>query len=140
MKEFKFFDRERVPAVVFAGMMQYDGDLKIPEKFLVNPPRIDNTVSEYLVASGVRQLPYLKPEVRHVTYFWNGNRTEKFDEASETYFEVPSDRVEFNELPWMKGAEITDKVIETIEAEGMISSGLIIQMRHGGHTGILKPL
>lgn len=140
MKEFKFFDRERVPAVVFAGMMQYDGDLKIPEKFLVNPPRIDNTVSEYLVASGVRQYAISETQkFGHVTYFWNGNRTEKFDEASETYFEVPSDRVEFNERPWMKGAEITDKVIETIEAGGY--DFIRLNYPNGdmvGHTGDLE--
>lgn len=140
MKEFKYFERERVPAVVFAGMMQYDGDLKIPAKFLVNPPRIDNTVSEYLVASGVRQYAISETQkFGHVTYFWNGNRTEKFDEASETYFEVPSDRVEFNERPWMKGAEITDKVIETIEAGGY--DFIRLNYPNGdmvGHTGDLE--
>lgn len=140
MKEFRFFDRERVPSVVFAGMMQYDGDLKIPEKFLVNPPRIDNTVSEYLVASGVRQYAISETQkFGHVTYFWNGNRTEKFDEASETYFEVPSDRVEFNERPWMKGAEITDKVIETLEAGGY--DFIRLNYPNGdmvGHTGDLE--
>ncbi|HPR37607.1 MAG TPA: 2,3-bisphosphoglycerate-independent phosphoglycerate mutase [Spirochaetota bacterium] len=140
MKEFKFFDRERIPSVVFAGMMQYDGDLKIPAKFLVNPPRIDNTVSEYLVASGVRQYAISETQkFGHVTYFWNGNRTEKFDEASETYFEVPSDRVEFNERPWMKGAEITDKVIETIEAGGY--DFIRLNYPNGdmvGHTGDLE--
>jgi 2,3-bisphosphoglycerate-independent phosphoglycerate mutase len=140
MKEFKYFERERVPAVIFAGMMQYDGDLKIPAKFLVNPPRIDNTVSEYLVASGVRQYAISETQkFGHVTYFWNGNRTEKFDEASETYFEVPSDRVEFNERPWMKGAEITDKVIETIEAGGY--DFIRLNYPNGdmvGHTGDLE--
>ncbi len=114
--EFTQFDRVRRPDVVFAGMMQYDGDLKIPEKYLFNPPRINRTVSEFLVNAGVTQYAISETQkFGHVTYFWNGNRTEKFDERSETYFEVPSDRVEFNERPWMKGAEITDKVIETIE-------------------------
>jgi len=140
MKEFKFFDRERRPDVIFAGMMQYDGDLKIPARFLVNPPRIDRTVSEYLVNSGVRQ--YAVSETQkfgHVTYFWNGNRTEKFDAAAETYFEIPSDRVEFNERPWMKGAEITDKVIETIEAGGF--DFIRLNYPNGdmvGHTGDLE--
>lgn len=27
---------------LFAGMMQYDGDLRLPAKFLVPPPAIDN--------------------------------------------------------------------------------------------------
>lgn len=116
-ENFTYFDRERRPDVVFAGMMQYDGDLKIPEKFLVSPPHIDRTVSEYLAENGVKQ--YAVSETQkfgHVTYFWNGNRTEKFNPVMETYYEIPSDRVEFNERPWMKAADITDKVIETIES------------------------
>ncbi len=115
-KDFAQFDRVRRPEVVFAGMMQYDGDLKIPEKYLVNPPRINRTVSEFLVNAGVTQYAISETQkFGHVTYFWNGNRTEKFDEKSEVYFEVPSDRVEFNQRPWMKCADITDKVMEATE-------------------------
>ncbi|MCL1864912.1 MAG: 2,3-bisphosphoglycerate-independent phosphoglycerate mutase [Spirochaetes bacterium] len=114
---FKHFDRERMPDVVFAGMMQYDGDLKIPKKFLVFPPSIDKTISEYLADSGIKQYAISETQkFGHVTYFWNGNRTEKFNDRFETYFEVPSDKIEFNERPWMKAAEITDKVIEIIES------------------------
>ncbi|CAI5949868.1 unnamed protein product, partial [Closterium sp. NIES-64] len=47
-------DRIRVPKVHFAGMMQYDGDLKLPAKFLVAPPVIENTSGQYLVKNGVR--------------------------------------------------------------------------------------
>jgi 2,3-bisphosphoglycerate-independent phosphoglycerate mutase len=47
----------------------------------------------------------------HVTYFWNGNRSGKFDDKRETYVEVPSDRVPFEQRPWMKAAEITDRLI-----------------------------
>ena len=36
-------------------MMQYDGDLGVPEKFLVSPPAIDRTMSEYLSNAGIRQ-------------------------------------------------------------------------------------
>jgi len=115
--DFPYFDRERRPDVVFAGMMQYDGDLKIPEKFLVFPPHIDSTISEYLADAGVKQYAISETQkFGHVTYFWNGNRTEKFNAEMETYFEIPSDRVEFNERPWMKAADITDKVIEIIES------------------------
>ena len=53
----------------------------------------------------------------HVTYFWNGNRSEKFSETLETYEEIPSDRVSFDERPWMKSAEITDRVIEVIRSK-----------------------
>jgi 2,3-bisphosphoglycerate-independent phosphoglycerate mutase len=114
--DFPHFDRIRKPDVVYAGMMEYDGDLKIPKKFLVHPPHIDNTVSEYLAETGVKQYAISETQkFGHVTYFWNGNRTEKFNDDLESYFEVPSDRIEFNQRPWMKAAEITDKVIEVVQ-------------------------
>jgi 2,3-bisphosphoglycerate-independent phosphoglycerate mutase len=52
----------------------------------------------------------------HVTYFFNGNRSGMFDESLETYIEVPSDVVPFEQRPWMKCAEITDKVCQAIES------------------------
>ena len=48
--DFDKFDRVRVPRVTYAGMMEYDGDLHVPNHFLVNPPEIDRTLSEYLRA------------------------------------------------------------------------------------------
>jgi len=115
--EFPYFDRERKPEVLYAGMMQYDGDLMIPENYLVTPPNIERTVSEYLAESGVKQFALSETQkFGHVTYFWNGNRTEKFDDATEEYCEIPSDRIEFNERPWMKAGEITDEVIRQIKS------------------------
>ena len=113
--DFKPFDRGPRPDVLFAGMMQYDGDANIPANFLVTPPRITGTLGEYLADTGVHQLAISETQkFGHVTYFFNGNRAEKFSEALEDYVEVPSDRVPFEERPWMKAAEITDKVIEAI--------------------------
>jgi len=115
--DFTHFDRERRPNVVYAGMMEYDGDLKIPKKYLVFPPMIDRTISEYLADSGCRQFAISETQkFGHVTYFWNGNRSGKFDEKTEDYEEIPSDRIEFNQRPWMKAAEITDSVIKAVES------------------------
>ena len=115
--EFTPFDRKRVPKVVYAGMLEYDGDLHIPHKYLVSPPEITNTMSEYLTLSGVSQLAISETQkYGHVTYFWNGNRSGKFSEELETYIEIPSDVVPFEQRPWMKCAEITDKLIECIES------------------------
>jgi len=101
--------------VKYAGMMQYDGDALIPKKYLVNPPGIDRTVGEYLVKAGIRQLAISETQkFGHVTYFFNGNRSGKFDDSLEDYVEIPSDRVPFEDRPWMKAAEITDKVVEAI--------------------------
>ena len=114
---FDKFDRGAVPNVLYAGMLEYDGDLHIPHKYLVNPPQIRNTLTELLVENGINE--YACSETQkygHVTYFWNGNRSEKFSEELETWQEVPSDVRSFDECPWMKGTEITDLVIEAIES------------------------
>jgi 2,3-bisphosphoglycerate-independent phosphoglycerate mutase len=110
--EFPYFDRQRVPRVTYAGMLQYDGDLQIPERFLVPPPAIRHTLGEFLSGTGVSQLAISETQkYGHVTYFWNGNRSGKFDDKLETYVEIPSDRVPFEQRPWMKSAEITDELI-----------------------------
>ncbi len=115
--EFTKFDRVRYPKVMYAGMLEYDGDLHIPSRYLVNPPEITNTMGEYLSDTGISQFALSETQkYGHVTYFWNGNKSGKFNEKLETYVEIPSDVVPFEQRPWMKCAEITDKLIEAIES------------------------
>ena len=115
--EFDKFDRKRVPVVLYAGMLEYDGDLHIPSRYLVNPPEITNTMTEYLVSAGVNELAISETQkYGHVTYFWNGNKSGKFSDELETYIEIPSDVVPFEQRPWMKCAEITDKLIECLKS------------------------
>ncbi len=114
---FDKFDRVRVPKVLYAGMLEYDGDLHIPSKYLVNPPTITNTMTEYLVSAGIPELAISETQkYGHVTYFWNGNKSGKFSEELETYIEIPSDVVPFEQRPWMKCAEITDELIECLKS------------------------
>ena len=116
--DFDKFDRVRRPAVRFAGMMQYDGDAHIPTRFLVSPPAIDRPLGEYLCATGMRTLAAAETQkFGHVTYFWNGNRSGYFDEKLEKYLEVESDRVEFSQRPWMKCAEVTDAILQELDAQ-----------------------
>ena len=115
--DFDKFDRVRVPNVLYAGMLEYDGDLHIPSRYLVSPPEITNTMTEYLVSAGVNMLAISETQkYGHVTYFWNGNKSGKFSEELETYIEIPSDVVPFEERPWMKCAEITDKLIDCLRS------------------------
>ncbi len=115
--DFDKFDRKRVPAVLYAGMLEYDGDLHIPSRYLVSPPEITNTMTEYLVGTGVMSLAISETQkYGHVTYFWNGNKSGKFSEELEDYIEIPSDVVPFEQRPWMKCAEITDKLIECLRS------------------------
>jgi 2,3-bisphosphoglycerate-independent phosphoglycerate mutase len=114
---FDKFDRVRVPCIFYAGMLSYDGDLHIPSHYLVNPPEIKNTMGEYFAASGIKQ--YAVSETQkfgHVTYFWNGNRSGKFSDELEVYEEILSDIVPFEQRPWMKCAEITDKLISALRS------------------------
>ena len=116
-EDFDKFDRVRAPKVVYAGMLEYDGDLHIPSRYLVSPPEITNTMGEYLADTGVNQFAISETQkYGHVTYFWNGNKSDKFSEELETFMEIPSDKVSFDERPWMKSAEVTDAVIEAMES------------------------
>ena len=137
--EFDKFDRVRYPKVVYAGMLEYDGDLHIPSKYLVNPPEISNTMGEYLANTGVAQYAISETQkFGHVTYFWNGNKSGKFSEELETYVEIPSDVVPFEQRPWMKCAEITDEMISALR-EGKYTY-YRVNFPNGdmvGHTGSL---
>ncbi len=116
-EDFDKFDRVRVPKVMYAGMLEYDGDLHIPKKFLVSPPEIKNTMGEHFCKEGISQLAVSETQkYGHVTYFWNGNKSGKFDDKLETYKEIRSDVVPFEQRPWMKCAEITDELIEEIKS------------------------
>lgn len=115
--EFDKFDRGQKPEVMYAGMLQYDADLKIPTNYLANPPKIKDTMSEYLVKNNVKTYAISETQkFGHVTYFWNGNRSEKFSDELETWVEIPSDVIPFDQRPWMKSAEVTDELIKAIES------------------------
>lgn len=138
-KDLKYFKRDPDVSVHYAGMMQYDGDLNLPEDYLVAPPAIDQTISEFLVHEGLKQFACSETQkFGHVTYFWNGNNSQKFSETLEVWEEIPSDRISFDLKPEMKAEEITDAVLRAL------SSGeykfLRLNYANGdmvGHTGNL---
>ena len=136
---FDVFDRGDLPDVLFAGMMEYDGDLKIPPLYLVNPPAISRTMSEYLVHNGVSQLAVAETQkFGHVTYFWNGNNSKPFDSELELWVEVPSDEGPFDNTPEMKAREVTEVVIEDLRNRG--HRFIRVNLANGdmvGHTGSL---
>ncbi len=138
--EFPYFDRGPRPDVFYAGMTLYDGDLQIPKHYLVAPPSIDRTMGEYLARNGYRQVACAETQkFGHVTYFWNGNRSGMFADDLERYIEVPSDRVPFEQRPWMRAAEATDAFLGAIEdfrphfARINYANGDMV-----GHTGVLR--
>ncbi len=139
-KDFDKFDRGDYTGVKFAGMLEYDGDLKIPTHYLVQPPVIKNTLTELLCKHGLSE--YAVSETQkygHVTYFWNGNRSGKVDEKLETYEEIPSDVIPFEQEPAMKSKEITDHMIAAMESKKY--DFLRCNFPNGdmvGHTGVIS--
>ena len=139
-KDFDKFDRGDYTGVKFAGMLEYDGDLKIPTHYLVQPPVIKNTLTELLCKHGLSE--YAVSETQkygHVTYFWNGNRSGKVDEKLETYEEIPSDVIPFEQEPAMKSREITDHMIAAMESKKY--DFLRCNFPNGdmvGHTGVIN--
>ena len=139
-KDFDKFDRGDYTGVKFAGMLEYDGDLHIPTHYLVQPPVIRNTLTELLCEHGIRE--YAVSETQkygHVTYFWNGNRSGKVDAELETYEEIPSDVIPFEQAPAMKSAEITDALLKAMESGKY--DFLRCNFPNGdmvGHTGVIE--
>ena len=116
-KDFDKFDRGDYTGVKFAGMLQYDGDLNIPENYLVQPPVIKNTLTEVLCEAGIHEFACSETQkYGHVTYFWNGNRSGKVDEALEDYLEIPSDVIPFEQAPAMKCKEVTAAMVQAMES------------------------
>ncbi len=139
-KDFDKFDRGDYTGVEFAGMLEYDGDLHIPSNYLVQPPVIKNTLTELLCEHGIRE--YAVSETQkygHVTYFWNGNRSGKVCEELETYEEIPSDVIPFENAPAMKSAEITASMLKAMESGKY--DFLRCNFPNGdmvGHTGVME--
>ncbi|MBN2418027.1 MAG: 2,3-bisphosphoglycerate-independent phosphoglycerate mutase [Deltaproteobacteria bacterium] len=139
-KDFTEFDRGQLPDILYSGMMEYDGDTHMPPNYLVQPPDIERTVSEYLCAARVKSFAVSETQkFGHVTYFWNGNRSGYINEKLEKYIEIPSDRIEFDKAPEMKAFEIKDTVTNLLR-EGEYRFGRL-NFPNGdmvGHTGVMS--
>ncbi|MGL5831064.1 MAG: 2,3-bisphosphoglycerate-independent phosphoglycerate mutase [Candidatus Altimarinota bacterium] len=136
-ENFNKFERGKLPNIFYAGMLEYDGDLKIPKNFLVAPPKLDKTMGEYLAANRVTQYAISETQkFGHVTYFWNGNWSGKFNQENEVYREIPSKQIAFEQQPEMMAKEITDELIAAIKSNKY--KYLRVNYANGdmiGHTG-----
>ncbi|CAA3014129.1 2,3-bisphosphoglycerate-independent phosphoglycerate mutase-like [Olea europaea var. sylvestris] len=140
-EDFDKFDRVRFPKIRYAGMLQYDGELKLPSHYLVSPPEIDRTSGEYLVHNGIRTFACSETvKFGHVTFFWNGNRSGYFNQEMEEYVEIPSDiGITFNVQPKMKALEIAEKARDAILSHKF--DQVRVNLPNGdmvGHTGDIE--
>lgn len=137
LEDFDLFDRGELPDLYFCGIIEYDGDAHIPSKYLVSPPVIKNTMVEYMCDMGLKTFAISETQkFGHVTYFWNGNRSGYLCEELESYVEIKSDVIPFNQKPKMKAREITDATIALLKEPDMRFGR--INFANGdmvGHTG-----
>ena len=114
--DFPHFDRVKRPDVYFAGMTEYNEDLHVPEHVLVSSPVFKHTLTKHLASRGKRQYAVSETvKFGHITYYFNGNSYEVPE--GEVEEEVPSYLEPFDTRPWMKSAEITDKLLAAIESQ-----------------------
>ena len=114
--DFPHFDRVKRPDVYFAGMTEYNEDLHVPEHVLVGSPVFKHTLTKHLASRGKKQYAISETvKFGHITYYFNGNSYEVPE--GEVEEEVPSYLEPFDTRPWMKSAEITDKLLAAIESQ-----------------------
>lgn len=104
--EFKAIDK-----CLFAGALQYDAELGLPKMYLCPPPKIENTLSEYLCSKKVHQYTVAETvKFGHMTYFFNGNKFKPFSDEYEVWKEFKSDICAnmYNRNPKMQSKKITD--------------------------------
>ncbi len=114
--DFPYFDRGdyRPDEVYFAGMTEYNSDTHVPEHRLVEPNSYSDSLHDFLGAKGINQLAVTETvKMGHLTYYFDGNSYNKAE--GEEFIEVASYTELFETRPWMRSAEVTDKVLENIE-------------------------
>ncbi|MFX1327779.1 MAG: 2,3-bisphosphoglycerate-independent phosphoglycerate mutase [Promethearchaeota archaeon] len=136
-ENFNEFKRDYYPHVQYYGLLQYDDKLNIPKNYFIEPPKINNTISDYLSLEEISQFAIAEThKYGHVTYFWRGNRDIKI--KGEDCVEIKSDPSEtIKDQPKMKAYEVRDELIKAI-ISGKYKF-LRVNFANGdmvGHTGV----
>jgi 2,3-bisphosphoglycerate-independent phosphoglycerate mutase len=136
---FARFERQRmIQPVAALGMVQYSGALARRMTAIFGPNLPDRTFGEIVSAAGLTQLRIAETEkYAHVTYFFNGGVERIF--PGEQRIMVPSPQVATYDLkPEMSAFEITDRLVEAIEAERF--DVVVVNFANAdmvGHSGII---
>lgn len=136
-KEFEGFSRKNgYVKLAFATMTQYEKGLDV--EIAYQPQTLTNTLGEVLYKEGMKQLRIAETEkYAHVTFFFNGGVEAPLE--GEERILVPSPKVATYDLqPEMSAIEVTDKVVEQINAKN--HDIIILNFANGdmvGHTGVV---
>jgi 2,3-bisphosphoglycerate-independent phosphoglycerate mutase len=134
---FSGFQREIIPNLYFASMVEYRKDY--PPNIIVPKQYITMPLGRIISSNSMKQLRIAESEkFPHVTYFFNGGMSVRYD--GEDRIEVPSPSVPlYDEKPEMSAEEITDILINRINAD--IYDFILVNYANPdmvGHTGNLE--
>jgi len=132
-KNFADFDRGDISVAAVTCMMPYDRDLDLPYAF--EPEKPQTTLGHAISSFGLAQLHCAETEkYAHVTYFFNGGRTQPY--AGENQLLIPSPSVATYDLkPSMSAKEVADAVVAAI-SKGRFAF-IVVNFANGdmvGHT------
>ena len=114
--DFKGFDRKKTVKNYFVCMAQYDAEM--PNVQVAYPPEeLSMTFGEYVSKLGLTQLRIAETQkYAHVTFFFNGGEEKVFDGEDRILIKSP-DVETFDMKPEMSAYEVTDAVVEAINAD-----------------------
>jgi 2,3-bisphosphoglycerate-independent phosphoglycerate mutase len=138
LSDFTGFDRGKKLDLYFATMTAYEQGLPVQVAY-PKPPKMKNTLAEYLSAKGMKQFRCAETEkYPHVTFFFNDYRDDPF--PGEDRQIVPSDKTvsTYDQKPEMSAAGVCDETIRRIDS-GQYDL-LVVNFANAdmvGHTGVL---
>jgi 2,3-bisphosphoglycerate-independent phosphoglycerate mutase len=99
--------------VELTTMTRYRDDMACPVVF--DEQRVDDTLSEVVAATGIRQLHVAETEkYAHVTYFLNGGREENWPGEDRVLVPSPRDVGTYDRKPEMSAREVTRRFVDAV--------------------------
>ncbi|MEL6376523.1 MAG: 2,3-bisphosphoglycerate-independent phosphoglycerate mutase [Pseudomonadota bacterium] len=133
----KFDVSGRPNFAIISGFTEYSNDHNKFMDCVFPETRPENTLSAWVARHGLRQFHTAETEkYPHVTFFFNGGRERP--EPGEDRFVAPSPDVDTYDMkPEMSAAEVTEKLVEAIEARYDLIVVNFANPDMVGHTGNL---
>ncbi|NNF97618.1 MAG: 2,3-bisphosphoglycerate-independent phosphoglycerate mutase, partial [Halobacteria archaeon] len=133
--EFSGFDRGTAGLAAVTCMMSYDKAFNLPYAFTPEHPQI--TLGQIISDAGLNQFHCAETEkYAHVTYFFNGGRTDPY--PGENRLLIPSPQVAtYDQKPEMSANAVANGVIDAIESNKY--AFIVVNFANGdmvGHTAI----
>lgn len=137
-RDFSEFSRAKVPQLVdYVCMTEYDETFGLPIAF--PSETYPDILAEVVSRAGLKQLRIAETEkYAHVTFFFNGGVEKGWPGEDRVLIPSPQDVATYDQKPAMSAAEVTDAVVERVEANKY--QLIILNFANCdmvGHTGIL---